>query len=529
MVAVPILLILPLLAAQASAAPAAKGSAATSSTADVFDQYLSEWPSAPDQVDVHGMSRLVRRDNGVSMTLHTTGLTPGNVYTVWWVVVDHPELCEHPFGDYWCSPPDFGNPELGISLTQAAGHVVRSTTAHFAASLRVGDTANLMEGEGLTNPRGALISLVVRDHGPADPGMVDDQLHDMMACNTECFDVQESIHLAAPVDQWAADLARARSSTEQFQDIRKALAAGHTGEFGCVPGDLPFFAGATGIHFGDVPATIAGEVDVTKPQVLLYMPTDDFGYELVAVEWMVVDRGQEVPELFGRKFESFDTSVVPPLMDALGLEPPNTNVLFLHAWVFPEFVNFRGAFADSNPSLRCPMSPILAGGDFVFGHGSGMVGPMAGDLGGSRLHVLFEAGIVDEESGEAAGRLDACWLDADGNPLREVHGIADCLDIGGPSVNASGQVVSALGTAPGDAFALTIEDEGGDTGDLQTATSLALDVLPPGTVGPCGPATPPAVDVDHGTLTFGPAGSLPFDQLIGGDGPPGDEDGPPGP
>lgn len=504
---------LALLAAPAAAAPESH------STADVFDQYLDQWPGFPDEIGVHGTSRLVRTDRGVSMTLHTTGLTPGNVYTVWWVVVNHPELCTAPFLDYWCSPPDFGNPDLGISLAHAAGHVVRGEKARFGGHLRVGDLSKVVEGDGLTNPRGALVSLVVRDHGPADPAMVDDQMHDMMACNPECSDVQESIHLAPPVSGWAADLALARGSTEKYRDFPRALADGHTGEFGCVPGDLPFHAGATGIHFGDVPATIAGEVDASDPQILLYMPTDDFGYELVGIEWMVTDTGQEPPELFGQRFERFDTSSVPPLMDALGLTPENPHVYFLHAWVFPEFVNVRGTFADSNPNLRCPFSPILAGGDFVFGHGSG-----PGDVPGSRLHVLLEAGIVDEETGEAAGRLDVYWLDADGGVLQEAHGVADCLEIDGTTATASGQVVKSAGLPADGGFSVTIEDvrEDADPEGLMTAGSVALDVAGAELPAPCSPAASPAVEIDNGKLTFGLAGTLPIDQLIGGDdhGPP---------
>lgn len=560
MLAGSLMLVIPLVACGNSDDPAADGASEVHSTADVFDQYLSEFPEYPDKIEVHGTSELVRSDDGVSMTLETSGLTPGDAYTVWWAVVDHPELCERPWGDYWCSPPEFDNPELGISLIWATGAVVEGDTAEFEASLAVGDTTYVVpdeetgrEGEGLMNPSGALISVIVRDHGPEDAD-TGDQLNDMMACNPECVDVQESIHIPSPVDQWAADFALVNESVEQYRDLPAALAAGHTGEFGCVPGDLPFFAGATGIHFGDVPATIDGDIDLAHPQVLLYMPTEDLDYELVAYEWMVLDKGQEPPELLGRQFESFDTSVVPPLMNALGLASDDANVFFFHVWGLPEFINFRGTFKDSNPDLLCPLSPILGGGDFAFGHASGIVGSGAGDLSGSRLHVLFEAGIIDEDAGPvgipgpdeipegqeapelpepADSRLDAYWLDEDGEVLQEAHGVVDCLEIDGADLRASGRVAWGEGSSEGDAFALTIMDAAGDTGDLQTATSFALDVLPSGTVESCEPATSSALDVDHGTLTFGPPGSLPLDQLLGGDddgdgAPPGIGDGPPG-
>jgi hypothetical protein len=36
--------------------------------------------------------------------------------------------------------------------------------------------------------------LVVRDHGPATPGVVNDQIHTFAACNPTCTDLQLSVH-----------------------------------------------------------------------------------------------------------------------------------------------------------------------------------------------------------------------------------------------------------------------------------------------------------------------------------------------
>jgi hypothetical protein len=38
--------------------------------------------------------------------------------------------------------------------------------------------------------------LVVRDHGPADPGRVDEQIHTFGVCNPTCTDLQMSMHAA---------------------------------------------------------------------------------------------------------------------------------------------------------------------------------------------------------------------------------------------------------------------------------------------------------------------------------------------
>jgi hypothetical protein len=40
------------------------------------------------------------------------------------------------------------------------------------------------------------VVLVVRDHGPADPSRVSQQIHTFDACNPTCSDLQMSMHVA---------------------------------------------------------------------------------------------------------------------------------------------------------------------------------------------------------------------------------------------------------------------------------------------------------------------------------------------
>jgi hypothetical protein len=120
-----------------------------------------------------GVSALARTDDGVSMTLMTTGLAPG-AYTVWWVVF---------------------NPDVpGMSVGFAAGHVVGPNgMARFAATLKEGEPLSIAGGP-LEDARGADIHLVVRYHGPVDPLHLYDQLHTFepgIAVN-----VQYSVHEA---------------------------------------------------------------------------------------------------------------------------------------------------------------------------------------------------------------------------------------------------------------------------------------------------------------------------------------------
>src|SRR5713226_1050421 len=37
---------------------------------------------------VVGSAQLVRNDNGITCVIHTSGLVPGDVYSVWWVIPD---------------------------------------------------------------------------------------------------------------------------------------------------------------------------------------------------------------------------------------------------------------------------------------------------------------------------------------------------------------------------------------------------------------------------------------------------------
>src|SRR5262249_51696517 len=102
-----------------------------------------------------GESTLIRTDHGLTAQLHASGLTPG-VYT-FWMRVDAP-----------------GFPSAAGRL---AGHVVgQSGIANFAGHVNVGDIVgnpSIPGFEGtLHDPLHATITLVVRSHGPAEPGRI---------------------------------------------------------------------------------------------------------------------------------------------------------------------------------------------------------------------------------------------------------------------------------------------------------------------------------------------------------------------
>jgi len=123
--------------------------------------HIEEAPDGPegDFITVKGAkSTLHRNKNGITVNFKTDGLLPGNAYTLWFVV----------FGD---SP---GKP----SSTHAAGHIVGgSGKGNFSGHISVGDlfdNPNLMTV--FNNPLTAEVHIALRTHGPAQPGMIPDQI-----------------------------------------------------------------------------------------------------------------------------------------------------------------------------------------------------------------------------------------------------------------------------------------------------------------------------------------------------------------
>ena len=89
---------------------------------------------------------------------------------------------------------------VGISVLRADGMVAdQSGNIVFNAHLPIGDVSEAMGGPGIVLPGTAEIHLVVRDHGPADPAILNDMLNTMNGgCeadfpNPPCVDVQVAV------------------------------------------------------------------------------------------------------------------------------------------------------------------------------------------------------------------------------------------------------------------------------------------------------------------------------------------------
>ncbi len=148
-----------------------------------------------------GEATITRNANGATARLHTTGLTPGNVYTMWWVVFDNPEECSD-IPTLGCDASDLANPLVNGGAKGVAAHMVGSSgRASFGARLNLGD---VLDGGGaptfntFDDLLGSEMHLVVRNHGPALPGQLAEQFSEFNGgCPpNSCANVQASVHPA---------------------------------------------------------------------------------------------------------------------------------------------------------------------------------------------------------------------------------------------------------------------------------------------------------------------------------------------
>lgn len=128
-------------------------------------------PSQGDVRTIKGATAtLVATRRGAFVSIATRELTPGNAYTLWWVVINKPGACE----GSPCSPDDVLQ---RMDITKAdVGYAdgliaAEDGTGRFTSHLPVGPLPQAWYGNGLDNPQGAEIHLVINDHGPLLPDM----------------------------------------------------------------------------------------------------------------------------------------------------------------------------------------------------------------------------------------------------------------------------------------------------------------------------------------------------------------------
>lgn len=119
-------------------------------------------------------AQVVRNDNGIAYQLRTTGLQPGNAYTLWLVVINNPSICAADA----CTAGEIFNPASDSQVRFAAGHVAGgSGQGTFAGHVSEGALSGWLPNRELDDARGAEVHLVLNDHGPALPEFMPGMIH----------------------------------------------------------------------------------------------------------------------------------------------------------------------------------------------------------------------------------------------------------------------------------------------------------------------------------------------------------------
>jgi hypothetical protein len=141
-----------------------------------------------------------------------------------------------------------------------------------------------------------------------------------------------------------------RQSTERFKNVSVAEGEEYKLLFGCVTGPD---AGAMGLHFVKMPfvqnppLTPTGEIDPTRPQIVIYEPGPGGSPHLTGADYLILadawdkDHPGNPPQLMGQLFHYFESP------NRFGLPAFYT----LHVWAWKE--NPNGAFVNWHPNVSC--------------------------------------------------------------------------------------------------------------------------------------------------------------------------------
>jgi hypothetical protein len=141
------------------------------------------------------------------------------------------------------------------------------------------------------------------------------------------------------------DVKRARAATRRFRDVRVAREAGYAAMGECA--EDPKYGGM-GIHYANEELLADGELDVTKPEILVYQPMPSGKLRLGAIEYFQADGDQDLATDPDRPY-LFDLPFDGPM---LGHEPGMPIHYDLHVWLYRH--NPAGLFAAWNPRVHCP-------------------------------------------------------------------------------------------------------------------------------------------------------------------------------
>ena len=134
-----------------------------------------------------------------------------------------------------------------------------------------------------------------------------------------------------------------RESTERFQDVAAAEAEGYGLLFGCVSG--PDW-GAMGLHYVNLPLVFDGELEATRPEIVIYEQLPNGRLKITGADYLVLADAWHAnhpapPELMGQLFHLFEAP------NRFGLPAFYT----LHVWAWKE--NPNGTFVNWHPKVSC--------------------------------------------------------------------------------------------------------------------------------------------------------------------------------
>src|SRR5215207_3432571 len=156
---------------------------------------------------------------------------------------------------------------------------------------------------------------------------------------------EKHAHAAPAQDNASANalVATVREATERFKDVAVAEAAGYALQFGCVTGGE---SGAMGMHYVNGPLVADGELDPTRPEIVIYEPAGSGGLRLVGADYLVLAdawnaKHSAPPELMGQLFHLFEAP------NRFGLPAFYT----LHVWAWKDSPS--GTFVNWHSNLSC--------------------------------------------------------------------------------------------------------------------------------------------------------------------------------
>jgi hypothetical protein len=136
-----------------------------------------------------------------------------------------------------------------------------------------------------------------------------------------------------------------RESTERFKDLSVAEAEEYAPAFGCVSGSD---SGAMGIHYVNMKLVLDGELDATRPEIVIYEPLPDGRLRLIgadylvfAADWHAKNPTKGTPELGGQLLHLFESP------NRFGLPSFYT----LHVWAWKD--NPTGMFVNWHSNVSC--------------------------------------------------------------------------------------------------------------------------------------------------------------------------------